>query len=70
MAWLVRCKNCLAQFSVTKDCFQSNKPQNDSELALTCDQCGWIGEYQGRDLQLVIADAMMPFGPRQSSAAD
>ena len=70
MAWLVRCKNCLTPFSVTKDSVQADGPQSLGELALACAQCGWIGRYQARDLQPMTADAITPFEPPHSSVAD
>ena len=70
MAWLVRCKNCLNHFSVTKESVQTDEPQSVGELALACAQCGWVGQYQARDLQPMTPDAITSFEPPQSSVAD
>jgi hypothetical protein len=70
MAWLVRCKDCLAQFSVTKDCVETDGPQSIGELALVCAQCGCVSQYAPSDLQPLTADAITPFEPPQSRAAD
>ncbi len=70
MAWLVRCKNCLTAFSVTKDSVQTDGRESPGELTLACAQCGWIWQYQARDLEPVAADAITPFEAPRSSAAD
>ena len=62
MAWLVRCKHCLTEFPVTKDCVQTADSQNVSELDLACPECGQVAHYSACDLQPPSPDAITPLG--------